>query len=131
MSHGETVPSELRYTKDHEWVRLEGDCAVMGITEFAQSELGDLVFVDLPSIGKTVTRGDTVCVVESTKAASDVYSPIGGKVTEVNVALKDSPELVNKEPFGTGWLVKLAGVSAEEVGGLLSAEGYTKLLSGK
>lgn len=131
MTDASSIPAELKYTKDHEWVRIDGSTAVMGITEFAQGELGDLVFVDLPSIGKSVSKGDTVCVVESTKAASDVYAPIGGKVIEVNAALKDAPEKVNQEPFGAGWLVKLSDVSAQDLASLMSADDYKKHLSGK
>jgi len=124
-------PANLKYTKDHEWVRVEGDVAVMGITEFAQSELGDLVFVDAPSVGKTVKQGDTVCVVESTKAASDVYAPIAGKVTVSNPALAGAPELVNKTPYTDGWLVKFEGFSAADVATLMSADEYQKHLGGK
>jgi glycine cleavage system H protein len=123
-------PSDCKYTKDHEWVRIEGDVAVVGITEFAQGELGDLVFVDLPKVGKTVAAHDTMCVVESTKAASDVYSPIAGTVREANVALSNDPGLINNDPHGAGWIVKLESFSAAEVAGLMSAEEY-KALVGK
>ena len=95
-------PAELKYTKDHEWVRVEGDLAVVGITEFAQSELGDLVFVDLPAVGKTVAAHGTMCVVESTKAASDVYSPVAGTVAARNEALANDPGLINKTPYTDG-----------------------------
>jgi glycine cleavage system H protein len=121
-------PAELKYTKEHEWVRVEGDVAVVGITEFAQSELGDLVFVDLPPVGKAVTQHGTMCVVESTKAASDVYSPLSGTVKEVNDSLKDDPSLINNTPYTSGWIVKLSAFSAAEVAGLLSADDYKKLL---
>ena len=121
-------PSELKYTKEHEWVRVEGDVAVVGITEFAQSELGDLVFVDLPAVGKAVTQHGTMCVVESTKAASDVYSPLSGTVKEVNESLKDDPGLINNTPYTDGWIVKLSAFSAAEVAALLSADDYKKLL---
>lgn len=124
-------PSDLKYTKDHEWVRVEGNVAVMGITEFAQSELGDLVFVDVPAAGKAVKQGETVCVVESTKAASDVYAPIAGKVKEGNAALSSAPELVNTKPYSDGWLVKLEGFSAADVAKLMSADEYRKHLGGK
>ena len=105
-------PQEYRYTKEHEWVRMEGDVAVVGITEFAQSELGELVFVELPAIGKTVAAHGTMCVVESTKAASDVYSPLAGTVSAVNEALSADPGLINRTPYTDGWIVKLSGVSA-------------------
>jgi glycine cleavage system H protein len=121
-------PGDLKYTKEHEWVRMEGDVAVVGITEFAQSELGDLVFVDLPAVGKAVTAHGTMCVVESTKAASDVYSPLNGSVAEVNSALVNDPSLINKTPYSEGWIVKLSGVSASDVAALMSADEYRKLL---
>lgn len=125
------VPTSLRYTKDHEWVQIEGDQATIGITDFAQSELGDLVFVDLPAAGKSVSPGATICVVESTKAASDVYAPISGTVVAVNESLKDSPDLVNKDAFGRGWLVRLSGVKSQEVDALMTAEAYQAFLGGK
>lgn len=122
-------PSEYKYTKDHEWVRVEGDVAVVGITEFAQSELGDLVFVDLPQVGKSVATHQTLCVVESTKAASDVYSPLAGTVAARNDALADDPGLINRTPYTEGWIVKLSGVSQAEIAGLMSAEEYKNLVS--
>jgi glycine cleavage system H protein len=122
-------PAHCKYTKDHEWVLLEGDKVIVGITEFAQSELGDLVFVDLPAIGKTVATHGTLCVVESTKAASDVYSPVAGTVAERNEALANDPGLINRAPYTEGWIVKLSGVSAAEVNGLMSADEYKKLVS--
>lgn len=122
-------PSEYKYTKDHEWVRVEGDVAVVGITEFAQSELGDLVFVDLPQVGKSVATHQTLCVVESTKAASDVYSPLAGTVAARNDALSDDPGLINRTPYTEGWIVKLSGVSQAEIAGLMSAEEYKNLVS--
>jgi glycine cleavage system H protein len=121
-------PNECKYTKDHEWVRVEGDKVIVGITEFAQSELGDLVFVDLPAVGKTVATHGTLCVVESTKAASDVYSPVAGTVAERNDALADDPGLINRTPYSDGWIVKLSGVSEGELAGLMSAEEYKKLV---
>lgn len=124
-------PNNLKYTKDHEWVLVEGDSATIGITEFAQSELGDLVFVDLPSVGKTLKQGETLCVVESTKAASDVYSPVSGSVKEVNTALGSAPEKVNKSPYKEGWLAKLTKFSQVEVSALMSADQYRALLGAK
>jgi glycine cleavage system H protein len=124
------VPDGLKYTKEHEWVKVEGNTAVIGITEFAQAELGELVFVDLPATGKKVTQSGTLCVVESTKAASDVYAPISGSVVEVNSELSNDPALVNKDPFGAGWLVKLDGTSKEELGKLLDAKQYAELIAG-
>jgi glycine cleavage system H protein len=121
-------PNDCKYTKDHEWIRMEGELAVVGITEFAQSELGDLVFVDLPAAGKTVNRGGVLCVVESTKAASDVYSPLDGTVAQVNSALSADPGLINRAPYGEGWIAKFAGVAPAVLDGLMSADEYRKLL---
>jgi glycine cleavage system H protein len=121
-------PSEYKYTKDHEWVLVQGDKAVVGITEFAQSELGDLVFVDLPAVGKSVATHGTLCVVESTKAASDVYSPVAGTVAERNEGLVNDPGLINRTPYTDGWIVKLSGVSPTEIAGLMSADEYKKLV---
>lgn len=121
------IPGNLKYTKDHEWVLAAGNVATVGITEFAQSELGDLVFVDLPAIGKKIKVGEALCVVESTKAASDVYAPIVGEVVEGNEALASDPGLVNRDPYSGGWLVKVKfdGV----VSHLMDAAKYTELVS--
>jgi len=121
-------PVEYKYTKDHEWVLVKGDEVIVGITEFAQSELGDLVFVDLPAVGKSVATHGTLCVVESTKAASDVYSPVAGTVAERNEALASDPGLINRTPYTEGWIVKLSGVSQSEIAGLMSADEYKKLV---
>lgn len=120
------IPGNLKYTKDHEWVKVEGGIATCGVTEFAQSELGDIVFVELPAAGKVVTQGQSFCVLESTKAASDVYAPIGGTVKEVNNKLSDDPTLVNSSPYENGWMVKLQGVKDADLNGLMSAEDYRK-----
>ena len=123
------VPGELKYTKDHEWVRDNGDGTVtIGITDHAQAALGDLVFVEGPEAGKQVSAEDACAVVESVKAASDVYSPLGGKVTEVNEALGDAPESINDDPYGDGWIFKLALDSRDELQGLMDAAGYEKFL---
>ncbi|WP_027877543.1 glycine cleavage system protein GcvH [Meiothermus cerbereus] len=116
-------PSELKYTKTHEWVRLEGDVAVVGITDFAQDALGDVVFVDLPQVGKKVEAAAAVAVVESVKTASDIYAPLSGEIIEVNSALSDKPELINQSPYGEGWLFKMK-VNPESANGLLSAAEY-------
>ncbi|WP_337870310.1 glycine cleavage system protein GcvH [Meiothermus sp.] len=116
-------PSELKYTKSHEWVRLEGDVAVVGITDFAQDALGDVVFVDLPQVGKAVEAGSAVAVVESVKTASDIYAPVAGEILEVNSALSDKPELINQAPYGKGWLFKMK-VNPADLNGLLSAADY-------
>ncbi|MBO1436544.1 glycine cleavage system protein GcvH [Meiothermus sp. CFH 77666] len=116
-------PSELKYTKSHEWVRLEGDVAVVGITDFAQDALGDVVFVELPQVGKVAEAGVAVAVVESVKTASDIYAPVAGEIIEVNAALGDKPELLNQSPYGEGWLFKMK-VNPADVEGLLSAADY-------
>ena len=125
------LPEDLKYTKDHEWVRIEGATAIVGITEFAQSELGDIVYVDLPAPGKIFREKDALCVVESTKAASDVYAPVAGVVAETNPALGAKPELINKAPYAEGWLVKLKEVKTGGVNELLSASDYKAFLESK
>ncbi|MDX6380310.1 MAG: glycine cleavage system protein [Rubrobacteraceae bacterium] len=120
-----SVPGELQYTKTHEWMRLENDIATVGITEHAQDELGDVVFVELPETGASFDAGDSFGTIESVKAVSDLYTPVGGEVVEVNESLNDSPEKVNEDPYGDGWIIKLRS-SGE--GDLLSAEEYEKLL---
>lgn len=119
------IPSELRYATSHEWVRNEGDGTVtIGITEHAQELLGDMVFVELPEVGENVSTGDDVAVAESVKAASDIYAPVSGEVIAVNEDLEDSPELVNSDAFGDGWMFKIKLDDASEVEALLDAEGY-------
>ncbi len=119
------IPAELRYSASHEWVRPEGDGTyTVGITEHAQELLGDMVFVELPDEGSEVNAGDDVAVAESVKAASDVYAPIGGEVVAVNEDLEDSPELVNSDPYGDGWLFRIKAEDESEVEALLDAEGY-------
>lgn len=120
-----SVPEELQYTRSHEWVRTEGDTATIGITDHAQDELGDVVFVELPEEGATFGAGDAFGTIESVKAVSDLYAPVGGEVVEVNSALDDVPEKVNEDPYGDGWIVRLR-VSGE--GDLLSAAEYEKVL---
>jgi len=123
------VPSDLRYTKDHEWVRVDGDVATIGVTDFAAGQLGDVVFVDLPAVGKAIEQFATFGVVESVKAVSDLYAPLSGEVTEVNGELGGQPELVNSDPFGGGWMIKVKVADAAQVEGLLDAAGYDKLTS--
>jgi glycine cleavage system H protein len=119
-----TVPQDLRYSKEHEWVRLEGDTATIGITQFAQEQLGDVVFVELPEKGATVRQFSSLGVVESVKAASDIYSPISGEVLERNVKVIESPELVNAQPYGDGWMIKVRLADKGELGTLLSPDDY-------
>ncbi len=116
------IPSELLYTKSHEWVRVEGDVATIGITDFAQSELGDIVYVDLPNAGRAVSNGEIIGSVESVKTVSDIYSPIAGEVLEGNPALGSQSELVNSDPFGAGWMLKIRLSGGTDH--LLSAEAY-------
>ena len=119
------VPAELKYTKSHEWVRREADGTVtVGITDHAQALLGDMVFVELPEAGRALTAEEDCAVVESVKAASDVYAPIAGEVTEANSALEDSPEIVNKDPYGDGWLFKMKPADDSEIDALLDAAAY-------
>lgn len=122
------VPENLRYTKDHEWARLEDGIVTVGITDFAQSELGDIVYFEQPEVGKTVSAGDTLAVVESVKSASDVYSPVSGEVVETNQGLLESPESANRDPYGAGWIAKIRVEGEEPLAGLLSAEEYSSLI---
>jgi|SRR5579884_2360270 len=121
-----SYPAELKYTKEHEWVRANGGFGVVGITDHAQHELGDIVYVDLPKIGTTVEKGRTFGSVESVKAVSDVYAPVSGEVTEINEALANAPEKLNQDPHGDGWLVKIKLSAPDELNELMSAEDYQK-----
>lgn len=123
------VPTDLRYTTDHEWVRVEGDTATIGVTEFAAKQLGDVVFVDLPAPGKAVEQFATFGVVESVKAVSDLYAPVSGEVTEANGELAGQPELVNSDPFGGGWMIKVRVSDAAQVAGLLDPAAYERLIA--
>lgn len=122
-------PEQLRYTKDHEWVRIDGNVGTIGITEYAQGELGDIVFVELPSVGKGVEAGQSFGTVEAVKAVSDLYSPVTGSVKEVNKEIQDSPELVNKEPYERGWMIKVTLSDPDQVKNLLDVEAYKKLIA--
>lgn len=121
-----TIPADLKYTKEHEWVRIEGDTATLGISDHAQEALGDIVFVELPEPGRALTPGDAFAVVESVKAVSDVYAPVGGEVIAVNEMLEGEPEKINTDPYGSGWIVqiKMSGETAE----LLDEAAYTTFL---
>ncbi|HVB96147.1 MAG TPA: glycine cleavage system protein GcvH [Chloroflexota bacterium] len=121
-------PQDLGYTKDHEWIRIEGTRGVVGITYFAQEELGDVVFVELPKIGSLVEGGKTFGVVESVKTASDLYAPVSGTVAEVNTKLIDRPELVNQDPYGEGWMIVVDLFDPSQVSSLLTAEQYEAIL---
>lgn len=124
------IPTHLRCTKDHEWVaEMDDGTALVGITDHAQAALGDLVFVELPEMRRDVEAGDVCAVVESVKAASDVFAPVAGNIVEVNVALDESPEIVNADPYGDGWLFRIAPVSPADLEELLDAEAYERLLA--
>jgi glycine cleavage system H protein len=124
------VPSGLRYTEDHEWLRLEGAKGRVGITDFAQDQLGDIVFVELPEVGRELKAGEALGVVESVKSVSDIFSPVSGKVVAVNEELAQHPELVNQDPYGAGWMIEIELADPGELDGLLSPEAYERLAEG-
>jgi glycine cleavage system H protein len=123
------VPADLRYTKDHEWVRVDGDEATVGITDYATNQLGDIVFVELPDVGRQLSQFATFGVVESVKAVSDLFAPVSGEVGAANDALASAPELVNSDPYGDGWMLKLRLADPSEVDGLLDAAAYDALIA--
>jgi len=122
------IPKDLKYTKDHEWIKIEGDTATIGITDFAQGELGDIVYVDITTVGQEVNQHDVFGTVEAVKTVSDLYMPVSGKITEFNNALESAPEKVNSDPYGEGWMVKISISNEAEVQDLLSAEQYQELI---
>jgi glycine cleavage system H protein len=122
------VPTNLKYTKDHEWVLIEGDTATVGVTDFAQGELGDVVFVEIETEGETLAQGDTFGTIEAVKTVSDLFMPVGGEVVEVNEKLEADPEVVNKDAYGDGWLIKIKVSDAAEADELLSADDYEALI---
>ncbi len=122
------IPAELKYTKDHEWVRIEGDIAVVGITDFAQSELGDIVFVDIQTEGEFVEKDEIVGAIEAVKTVADTLMPLTGEIIEVNPELEDAPELVNSDPYGAGWMIKIKFSVASEIDTLLSAKQYEEII---
>jgi glycine cleavage system H protein len=123
------VPQDLRYTKEHEWVRIEGDLATVGITDYAAEQLGDIVFVELPELGRKVAQFAAIGVIESVKAVSDLFAPVGGEVVESNAELATAPELLNGDPFGKGWMLRIRLGDATQVEGLLDAAAYQELTS--
>ena len=123
------IPSNLKYSKDHEWVRVEGDMAYIGITDFAQSELGEIVIVDITTEGETLASEAVFGSIEAVKTVSDLFMPLGGEVLEVNPKLEDNPELVNSDPYGEGWMIKVKMTNPSEVGSLLDAEAYKALIA--
>ncbi len=122
------IPADLRYSNEHEWVRAEGDIGTLGVTDYAQDQLGDIVYLDLPAAGGTVSQSAKIGEIESVKAVSDLYSPVTGEVVEVNQEAVDEPELINREPYGRGWLIKLRLGNAIELDALLSAAAYDELI---
>jgi len=124
------IPADLKYTKDHEWIKIEGDIAIVGITEFAQGELGDIVYVDVDTLDDTVDRDEVFGSVEAVKTVSDLLMPLSGEVIEFNEALEDAPEMVNKDAFGDGWMIKIKIADATQIDELLDAEGYKNLIEG-
>ncbi|MCE7864603.1 MAG: glycine cleavage system protein GcvH [Bacteroidetes bacterium CHB5] len=123
-----STPANLKYTKDHEWIKIEGNIATVGITDFAQGELGDIVYVDISSVGQTLNQHDVFGTVEAVKTVSDLFMPLSGKVTEFNKALEGNPEKVNSDPYGDGWMVKVEISNAAEADGLLTADQYKELI---
>ncbi len=122
------IPADLKYTQDHEWIRVDGDVAVVGVTDFAQGELGDVVFVEIETEGETLDKGETFGTVEAVKTVSDLFMPVGGEVTELNEALADDPELVNKDPYGEGWMIKVKISDVAELNDLMDAEAYQAMI---
>ncbi len=123
------VPDNLKYTKEHEWILIEGDIAKVGVTDFAQGELGDVVFVEIETEGETLAFGETFGTIEAVKTVSDLFMPLSGEITEVNSLLEDTPDIVNSDPFGDGWMIKIKISEVGEIDDLLSAEDYKALLS--
>ena len=122
-------PTNVKYTNEHEWIRLEGEEAYVGITDYAQTQLGDIVFVDVPTEGETLEKGETFGSIEVVKTVSDLFLPVGGEILEVNQALEENPELVNKDPSGEGWIIKIKPTDVSEMDDLLDAEAYKKLIN--
>ncbi|MDQ7917005.1 glycine cleavage system protein GcvH [Mesonia sp. MT50] len=122
------IPSELKYTKDHEWIKIEGDVATVGITEFAQGELGDIVYVEVETVDETLEREEVFGTVEAVKTVSDLFSPLSGEIIEFNESLEDEPENVNTDPYGEGWMVKIRMTEPEQVKDLIDAEAYKELI---
>ena len=122
------IPDDLKYTKEHEWVKVEGEVATVGITDYAQSELGDIVFVELPETGKEFKQTEPFGTIEAVKAVSELYAPISGEIKEINTNLETDSSVINNDPYGEGWMIKLMNVSAEEIEGLLDSEAYKKLI---
>ncbi len=123
------LPQDLRYSKDHEWVKVDGDVALIGITDYAQNELGDIVFVEVPTVGDTLSKGDTLGTIEAVKTVADVYIPVDGEVLEMNPELENTPELINQDPYGKGWIAKIKVTDASQIDGLLTVDQYKDLIN--
>jgi glycine cleavage system H protein len=123
------IPADLRYTSDHEWIRLTGKTAVVGITEFAQGELGDIVFVEIETVGNHIDKGNTFGTIEAVKTVSDLFMPVSGKVTDLNERINDSPDLINKDPYGDGWLIKMDVDDPAQVNQLMDARAYAAMIN--
>lgn len=123
------IREDLKYTENHEWIKIKGDTAQVGITDYAQSELTDIVFVELPEVGKELKKGDELCIVESVKSVSEIYAPVSGKVSKINDKLEDAPETINESPYDEGWLVEIKIADESEKNSLLDAESYKKSIS--
>lgn len=124
------IPKDLKYTKDHEWIKTDGDIATVGITEFAQNELGDIVFIEVETVDETLDREETFGTIEAVKTVSDMFMPVSGTITEFNEQLSDAPETANKDPFGEGWIIKVKMSDLSELDDLLDADGYKALIEG-
>lgn len=124
------IPDDLRYSSDHEWIRRDGDLITIGITDYAQDSLGDVVFVEQPEVGQTLAASDTFTEVESTKSVSDIYAPVSGTITEFNAALEDQPELLNSDPYGAGWICRIEMSDTSQFDALLDAAAYRQLTEG-
>jgi len=122
------VPGDLKYTKDHEWIRIDGETAYVGVTDFAQGELGDIVFIEIETVGETLKKEEVFGTIEAVKTVSDMFMPVSGEILEVNPALEESPDVINKDPYGKGWMVKIKINNPSEVNDLLTSEKYTALL---
>lgn len=122
------IPDNLKYTKDHEWVRVEGSTGIVGISDYAQGELGDIIYLDVTTVGETLKQGDTFGTIEAVKTVSDCYAPISGKITDFNSSINDNPAIVNQDPYGEGWIIKMEITNPMDMDSLLAAEDYKKLV---
>ncbi|MCP4705886.1 MAG: glycine cleavage system protein GcvH [candidate division Zixibacteria bacterium] len=122
------IPSDLKYTKEHEWIKIDGNLATIGVTDFAQGELGDIVFVELPSVGDETKSGESFGTIEAVKAVSEIFSPLSGKIVEINELLEDDPMVINSEPYGDGWMVKIELSDSSELESLISSDEYQELI---